>query len=83
MNFLLKNFKILILKLDLIDSFIINKISELDNNFSNYEKNNKFHKIYIELLNFCTIDLSSFYILISEKTVCIVMIKIVKREKLY
>ncbi len=48
-------------KLDLIDSFIINKISELDNNFSNYEKNNKFHKIYIELLNFCTIDLSSLY----------------------
>ena len=47
-------------KLDFIDSFIINKISELDNNFSNYE-NNEFHKIYIELLNFCTIDLSSLY----------------------
>ena len=48
-------------KLDLIDTFIINKISELDKNFNDYEKNNEFHKIYVEILNFCTIDLSSLY----------------------
>jgi isoleucyl-tRNA synthetase len=46
---------------DIIDSFILNKISELDENFQKYLENNNFHKIYIDLLNFCTVDLSSFY----------------------
>ena len=48
-------------KIDIIDSFILNKISELDENFEKYLETNDFHKIYVELLNFCTVDLSSFY----------------------
>ena len=48
-------------KIDIIDSFILNKISELDENFGKYLETNDFHKIYVELLNFCTTDLSSFY----------------------
>ena len=53
--------KIKFKKLDTIDSFILNKISELDESFNKYLETNDFHKIYIELLNFCTLDLSSFY----------------------
>ena len=47
--------------LDIIDSFIISKIVELDDIFKNFVENNEFHKLYVELLNFCTSDLSSFY----------------------
>jgi len=48
-------------KLDIIDSFVINKISELDTLFNNYVEINDFHKIYVHLLNFCTLDLSALY----------------------
>ncbi len=47
--------------LDIIDSFIINKISQLDKNFNQYVEENQYHKIYVEILNFCTVDLSSLY----------------------
>ena len=54
--------------LDMIDSFILNKISELDEMFYGFLENNNFHKIYVELLNFCTIDLSSLYFDIRKDT---------------
>ncbi|WP_440679011.1 isoleucine--tRNA ligase [Candidatus Pelagibacter sp. HIMB1517] len=54
--------------LDIIDSFVLNKISELDEKFYEYTKENDFHKIYVELLNFCTVDLSSFYFDIRKDT---------------
>ena len=47
--------------IDILDSFILNKISQLDKTFSQFENMNQYHKIYIELLNFCTLDLSSLY----------------------
>ena len=47
--------------LEIIDSYIVNKISMLDVEFTNYVEKNDFHKIYVEILQFCTIDLSSYY----------------------
>ena len=47
--------------LEITDSYIVDKISELDLALSNYVEKNEFHKIYVEILQFCTIDLSSFY----------------------
>jgi len=47
--------------LDILDSFILNKIYNLDKTFDGYVENNEFHKIYVDVLNFCTVDLSSFY----------------------
>jgi len=47
--------------LDIIDTYILNKISELDKNFDQYVQENQYHKIYVEILNFCTVDLSSIY----------------------
>ena len=54
--------------MDIIDSFVLNTISELDEKFYEYTKENDFHKIYVELLNFCTVDLSSFYFDIRKDT---------------
>ena len=54
--------------LDIVDSFILNKISDLDEKFYQYSDKNDFHKIYVELLNFCTVDLSSFYFDIRKDT---------------
>ncbi len=47
--------------LDQLDQSILHKISELDNSFYQYTNQNQYHKIYVDLLNFCTIDLSAFY----------------------
>jgi len=47
--------------LDQLDQSILFKISELDKFFYQYVSQNHYHKIYVDLLNFCTIDLSSFY----------------------
>jgi len=54
--------------LDIIDSFIVNKISQLDKNFYQNLEENEFHKIYVDILNFCTVDLSSFYFDIRKDT---------------
>ena len=61
-DFSLKSFENLSYdNLDIIDYFVLSKISDLDKNFYQYVKSNQYHKIYVELLNFCTIDLSSSY----------------------
>jgi isoleucyl-tRNA synthetase len=46
---------------DIIDTFIIEKISRLDQEFVKYVTENDYHRIYVELLNFCTNDLSALY----------------------
>jgi isoleucyl-tRNA synthetase len=44
-----------------LEQFMLHKIYALDINFKRYLKNYDFHNLYKELLNFCTVDLSSFY----------------------
>ena len=44
-----------------LEQFMLHKIYKLNLNFNKYFKNYDFHNLYKELLNFCTVDLSSFY----------------------
>ena len=68
-------------KLPELEQFMLHKIYILNLNFNKYFKNYDFHNLYKELLNFCTVDLSAF-ILILEKTVCTVIQKIQRKENL-
>ena len=47
---------------------MLHKIYNLDLNFNKYFKNYDYHNLYKELLNFCTVDLSSFYFDIRKDT---------------
>jgi isoleucyl-tRNA synthetase len=44
-----------------LEKYILNKLYFLDKSVKSNLKNYNFHKFYRELLNFCTLDLSSFY----------------------
>ncbi len=44
-----------------LEQYILHKIFILDKSVKENLKNYNFHKLYRELLNFCTLDLSSFY----------------------
>ena len=44
-----------------IERYILGKLYDLDNSIKNNLKNYNFHKTYKEILNFCTLELSSFY----------------------
>ena len=44
-----------------LEQYILNKIFNLDQSVKENLKNYNFHKLYKELLNFCNLDLSSFY----------------------
>jgi len=44
-----------------IEKYILGKLYDLDNSIKSNLKNYNFHKTYKEILNFCTLDLSSFY----------------------
>ncbi len=44
-----------------LEQLMLHKIYLLDKNFKKYFINYDFHNLYKELLNFCTVDLSSFY----------------------
>jgi isoleucyl-tRNA synthetase len=44
-----------------LERYILGKLSDLDNSVKENLKNYNFHKLYKVLLNFCTLDLSSFY----------------------
>tara|TARA_B100001063_G_scaffold82315_1_gene76710 strand:- start:277 stop:1209 length:933 start_codon:yes stop_codon:yes gene_type:complete len=46
---------------DELERYILHKIHYLNKLVDNNLKNYNFHKLYKELLNFCTLDLSSFY----------------------
>ena len=53
--------KIELKKLPELEQFMLHKIYNLNLNFNKYFKIYDFHNLYKELLNFCTVDLSSFY----------------------
>ena len=44
-----------------LERYMLYRVYELNQNFKNYFKSYDFHNLYKELLNFCTVDLSSFY----------------------
>jgi isoleucyl-tRNA synthetase len=44
-----------------LEQYMFHKIYIVDMKFKNYFKNYDFHNLYKDLLNFCTVDLSSFY----------------------
>ncbi len=44
-----------------LEQYILHKLFTLDSSIKDNLKNYNFHKLYKELLNFCTLDLSSFY----------------------
>ncbi len=55
-------------KLPELEQFMLHKMYTLNSNFKRYFKNYDFHNLYKELLNFCTVDLSSFYFDIRKDT---------------
>jgi len=44
-----------------LERYVLGKLFDLDNSIKENLKNYNFHKLYKELLSFCTLDLSSFY----------------------
>ena len=61
-NFEKQNFeKIKIKELDELEQYILHKLYNIGKSVEKNLKNYNFHKLYKELLNFCTLDLSSFY----------------------
>jgi isoleucyl-tRNA synthetase len=57
-----QNFKKLDYKnLDELEQYILHKLFIINKSVKENLKNYNFHKLYKELLNFCTLDLSSFY----------------------
>ena len=55
-------------KLPALEKYMLHKLFELNKNFmKNFETYN-FHTLYKDLLNFCTVDLSSFYFDIRKDT---------------
>ena len=53
--------KIQINKMDELEQFILHKLFIIGDSVDENLKNYNFHKLYKDLLNFCTLDLSSFY----------------------
>ena len=51
-----------------LEQFMLHKIYLLNLEFNKYFKDYDFHNLYKELLNFCTVDLSSFYFDIRKDT---------------
>ena len=48
-------------KLSSLEKYILTQVYDFDLRFRDYIKSYNFHKIYVELLNFCTLYLSAFY----------------------
>ncbi len=57
-----------ITKLPELEQLMLHKLYTLNINFKKNFKNYDFHNLYKELLNFCTVDLSSFYFDIRKDT---------------
>ena len=51
-----------------LERFILHQIFILDKNFEIYFKEYNFHKLYKELVNFCSLELSAFYFDIRKDT---------------
>ena len=80
-NFEKKEFeKIKINELDELEQYILHKLYSISETVETYLKNYNFHKLYKELLNFCTLDLSSFYFDIRKDTLYCDSIKSKKRK---
>ena len=61
-NFVKQNFEnIKITELDELEQYILHKLSVIEELFNDCLNKYNFHKLYKELLKFCTLDLSSFY----------------------
>ncbi len=61
-NFEKQNFeKIKLNEFDELEQFVLHKLFSINKSFNENLKIYNFHKLYKELLNFCTLDLSSFY----------------------
>ena len=60
--------KIQINELDELEQYILHKLLIINETVETHLKNYNFHKLYKELLNFCTLDLSSFYFDIRKDT---------------
>ena len=61
-NFVKQNFEnIKITELDDLEQYILHKLRIIEELFNDCLNNYNFHKLYKELLNFYTLDLSSFY----------------------
>ncbi len=63
-----------------LERYILNRLYELDKSIKDSLKSYNFHKIYKELLNFCTLDLSSFYFDIRKDILYCDSIKSKKRK---
>ncbi|MDC1475946.1 isoleucine--tRNA ligase [Pelagibacteraceae bacterium] len=63
-----------------IERFMLHQIFILNKNFKKYFKEYNFHKLYKELLNFCSLDLSAFYFDIRKDTLYCDEIKSPKRQ---
>jgi len=51
-----------------LERFMLHQVFVLNKNFEKYFKEYNFHKLYKELLNFCSLDLSAFYFDIRKDT---------------
>ncbi len=61
-NFQKQDFKkVKVKEFNELEQYILHKLFEINNSVAENLKNYNFHKLYKELLNFCTLDLSSFY----------------------
>ena len=65
---------------DELEQYILHKIYHISKSVENNLKNYNFHKLYKELLNFCTLDLSSFYFDIRKDTLYCDELKSKKRS---
>ena len=54
--------------LDELEQYILHKLHHISKSVENNLKNYNFHKLYKDLLNFCTLNLSSFYFDIRKDT---------------
>ncbi len=63
-----------------LERYILHQIFELNKNFEKYFKEYNFHKLYKELLNFCSLDLSAFYFDIRKDTLYCDDLKSEKRK---
>ena len=63
-----------------LERFILHKIYLLNKNFEIYFKEYNFHKLYKELVNFCSLELSAFYFDIRKDTLYCDEISSTKRK---
>ena len=67
-------------ELEEIERFILHRLFSIDQSFRENLKNYNFHKLYKELLNFCNLDLSSFYFDIRKDVLYCDSIQSIKRK---